>query len=488
MSPRFSLTDAGEAPVEICRRLDGIPLAIELAASRMASMTPIEVRDRLDHRFRLLVGSRRGLERHQTLRHAIVWSYDLLSDEEKALLARCSVFAGGFALESACAVAGFEDEFAALDLLDALVRKSLLVADRSTERTRFSMLETVRQFAAEQLVVRGEAAEVRMAHGRYFAGREADIISLWDSLRQREAYEWFNPELPNLRTAFRWAADQNDLDVAAPIVFMAGLLGFLVENGEAVAWAEELIEPARAVGHPRLAVLLVLAALCWTQGRIEDSINYVVIGESARRDGRQEVPFGIDSLYYGVYLVIGEPERCVELCRVHRASGRDTLTMSWTLLVMALVIAGSNEEARATADGLIEAAEATDNPWAISYALLAYGFAFWDADPVAALNALRRGLVIAQEIGIRWNESYLALNLARLELEHGDPTAALNFLTLSIRNNHHSGNPVSMQSPIAILAVLLNRAGLQQIGGHDHRLCVQPNDGSGVPRADDGRR
>ena len=86
--------------MEICRRLDGIPLAIELAASRMASMTASEVRDRLDHRFRLLVGSRRGLERHHTLRHAVAWSYDLLDDTEKALLDRCSVFAGGFDLKA----------------------------------------------------------------------------------------------------------------------------------------------------------------------------------------------------------------------------------------------------------------------------------------------------------------------------------------------------------------------------------------------------
>ena len=92
----FSLAqpDEADAVVEICRRLDGIPLAIELAASRMASMTASEVRDRLDQRFRLLVGSRRGLERHQTLRHAVAWSYDLLDDAEKSLLERCSVFAG----------------------------------------------------------------------------------------------------------------------------------------------------------------------------------------------------------------------------------------------------------------------------------------------------------------------------------------------------------------------------------------------------------
>ena len=229
VASRFSVATADEAAavVEICRRLDGIPLAIELAASRMASMTAGEVRDRLDQRFRLLVGSRRGLERHHTLRHAVAWSYDHLDDEEKSLLKRCSVFAGGFDLQSACAVGGFDgsDDYAVLDLLDALVRKSLLVADRSSGRTRFSMLETIRQFAEEQLVARGVAAEVRTAHARYFAGREADILALWDSPRQREAYDWFTAELANLRTAFRWAADQGDLDTAAIIATYAAFLG-----------------------------------------------------------------------------------------------------------------------------------------------------------------------------------------------------------------------------------------------------------------------
>src|SRR6201995_175942 len=138
----FSLAQPGEADavVEICRRLDGIPLAIELAASRMASMTAGEVRDRLDQRLRLLVGSRRGLSRHHTLRHAVAWSYDHLDDAEKALLERCSVFAGGFDLQSACAIAGFDDadDLAGSDLLGAVVRKSLLVADRSGGRTRYS--------------------------------------------------------------------------------------------------------------------------------------------------------------------------------------------------------------------------------------------------------------------------------------------------------------------------------------------------------------
>jgi len=171
VAQRFSIanTEDADAVLEICRRLDGIPLAIELAASRMASMTASEVCDRLDQRFRLLVGSRRGLARHQTLRHAVGWSYDHLDDAEKPLLERCSVFAGGFDLQSACAVAGSDDDFATLDLLDALVRKSLLVADRSAGRTRFSMLETIRQFAEDQLVTGGSATEVRAGYPKISA-------------------------------------------------------------------------------------------------------------------------------------------------------------------------------------------------------------------------------------------------------------------------------------------------------------------------------
>src|SRR6202008_1117824 len=138
----------------------------------MASMTVNEVCDRLDQRFRVLLGSRRGLSRHQTLRHAVAWSYDHLDDTEKPLLERCSVFAGGFDLQSACAVMGSDDDFATLDLLDALVRKSLVVADRSSGRTRFSMLETIRQFAEEQLVHTGEADHARTAHAHFFAARE----------------------------------------------------------------------------------------------------------------------------------------------------------------------------------------------------------------------------------------------------------------------------------------------------------------------------
>jgi len=467
----FSLAQPGEADavVEICRRLDGIPLAIELAASRMASMTASDVRDRLDHRFRLLVGSRRGLARHQTLRHAVAWSYDLLDDAEKVLLDRCSVFASGFDLESACAVAGFDDpdDYAILDLLDALVRKSLLLADRSSGHARFSMLETIRQFAEEQLVASGVADEARTAHARYFAGREADILALWDSPRQRQAYAWFTVELANLRTAFRWAADQGDLDAAATIATYAAFLGMQVENRELIAWAEELIEPARVADHPRLAFLYTTATQCCQAGRTDDAVRYADAAQLVIASGRyEEVPFGLEALLGNAYLHIGQPERCVEWCRAQLARGRDTHTVITAYLVNAMALAGSHDEAMAAANGLIAAAEATHNPSVLSLALWVqdqlyahHDAGFRDADPVALLDALRRGLVIAQDSGNRYTESLLAVSLCRLEAVYGDPLAALDYITLAIRTLHDAGDTAAVRGSLSILAAVFDRLG-----------------------------
>ena len=316
VAPGFSVTDDADAVIEICRRLDGIPLAIELAASRMLSMTATDVRDRLDDRFRLLVGSRRGLERHQTLRHAVQWSHDLLNEAEKHLLTRCSVFAGGFDLPAVCAVTGMDDEFATLELLDALVRKSLLVAHRTSQRARYSMLETIRQFAEEQLVALGQAEDARAAHATYYASQETDILALWDSPRQREAYDWFTVELANLRAAFRWAADHDKLDDAIGIAIYATFIGYWVEQYEPGPWAEEIIEPARAVEHSRLPQLYLTAAHCYIAGRIDDFLLYIEAGQSAIESGRfDEVPIVLHTTLGGGYLNTLSPERCVEWCR-----------------------------------------------------------------------------------------------------------------------------------------------------------------------------
>ena len=307
VAPGISLAERRRRSRRDLPRLDGIPLAIELAASRLLSMTVTEVRDHLDDRFRLLVGSRRGLERHQTLRHAVQWSYDLLDDAEKTLLATCSVFAGGFDLAGAQAVAGSDDEFATLDLLDALVRKSLLVADRSSGRTRFSMLETIRQFAEEQLVTTGEADDARTAHARYFAGREADVLAL-GTVHDNARPTGGSPSSWRTCAPRSGGPPTTTTSTPPPPSRLRGVPWHRIEQHEPVGWAEELIEPARAVDHRRLAQLYVMAATCYTTGRVDDSVGYAEAAPAAIESGRfDEVPLrSASTASRGAYLAPGQ--------------------------------------------------------------------------------------------------------------------------------------------------------------------------------------
>ncbi len=456
-----SLDDDGAAIAEVCRRLDGIPLAIELAASRMQSMTATEVRDRLHDRFRLLIGARRGLERHQTLRHAVQWSFDLLDEDEQALLTRISVFAGGFDLAGARAVAGIDDEFATLDVLDALVRKSLLVADRSSGRTRFSMLETIREFAEERLVQNGESGDARNAHAKYFAGREADMLALWDSPRQREAYEWLARELPNLRTAFRWSVDCDDLDTSATIAFFSGLVGMGSELWEPLSWAEELIPPAYTADHHRLAQLLVVAAQCFAVGRVDEALGYIAMGEAAlERGSYAEVPFGFEASIGTAHHLTGEPEKTAVIVR--RAIARNPhipQILSQALLAWALINSGATEDAMAAVEGLPAAADMSDNPQYKVLALTSYSWAFSDIDPAAAYETGRRAMAIARDSGNRYVETTIFLGVSRLAVSHGDPIEAIGLLVHATNSYYDTGSSLLVPGPLALIGVLLDRFG-----------------------------
>jgi len=192
---------------DLCARLDGIPLAIELAAAQTKMMTPAEILKRLDKQFRLLTGGRRTrLERHQTLRAAIDWSYDLLTDEERALLNRLAVCVGGFDLDGAMAIAAGigAEEFDAVELLASLVAKSLVERNERHGVTRYRLLEMIRQYAAEQLNATGAAIAARDDHGRYYRsvaihlGIEAATPDGFDAL------ERLDTETANIAAAGRW--------------------------------------------------------------------------------------------------------------------------------------------------------------------------------------------------------------------------------------------------------------------------------------------
>jgi len=217
--------------------------------------------------------------------------------------------------------------------------------------------------------------------------------------------------------------------------------------------------------------------------RIEAAVRCSDAAQLVIGSGRAEVPFGFEGLLGAAYVAIGQPERWVEWCRAQLARCGDTHTLTRAGLVLARTFAGCGEEARAAANGLIDAAEATRNPWALSYALFAYGFAFLDADPVGALEALRRGLVIAQDSGNRGSESRLATILCRLEAQYGDPLAAFGYLAVAVRNFHDAGNTTMIRFPLAVLAAFFDRLGRYEPAAIVAGSRSVPHE-CGVPRAE----
>ncbi len=240
-NPKFHLTDENASFVaQICSRLDGIPLALELAASRVSAFTPEQIAKRLDDRFKLLTGgSRTALPRQQTLRALIDWSYDILPKEECKLLMRLSVFAGGWIFEAAESM--FPD-IDVLELLPQLVNKSLATMDEEGDEPRYRLLETIRQYARDKLIESGEAAEMRNRHLNYFVRlAEASEEQIYGAM----ALQWVNrleSEYDNLRAAIEWGMDNNVMAVLR----MAGALpNFWFRRGyenEGIQWIHEALE------------------------------------------------------------------------------------------------------------------------------------------------------------------------------------------------------------------------------------------------------
>ena len=246
--PSFELTDAVAAPVvQICRRLDGIPLAVELAASRIRSLPPAQIAARLDDRFRLLTGgSRTALPRHRTLRAAMDWSFDLLTEPEQVLFPRLAVFAGSFSIEAAEAVCSDDvvDSQDVVDLLAHLVDRSLLVTDEATGEARYRMLETIRDYAQERLADSGQARATFSRHRDWFVDLvERARSAFFSGPIQAEWVERLAADQDNLRAAIRWSHDDpNGADTELGLA--SGLWRFWEVRGdlaEGSAWLEQAL-------------------------------------------------------------------------------------------------------------------------------------------------------------------------------------------------------------------------------------------------------
>jgi predicted ATPase len=462
--PRFELGADADAVGEICRRLDGIPLAIELAAARIRAMSPGQVRDRLDERFRLLTGgSRRALERHQTLRHAVQWSFDLLTPAECVLLARCSVFAGGFSLEAVEHVCSGGAVAAAdvLNLLDSLVRKSLVTVERSGETMRYGLLETIRQFAEEHLAAIGESQAARQRHGRFFAADSDAHFQIWRTPRQRVAHHWLDREMDNLRAAFRWAVEHEDVEIAARIASNIGDMGRFCLREEAAGWAAEMVDSARCAGHRRLAVLLTWAASsAWGFGRLEEATRY---GEEAialaGNPAFDPLVWAYGDLAF-VAAYAGDVERALALVRTgaaQEADRHDLMCLAHVPYFMA--VAGRYDEAMAAADNIVAAVEAMGVPVAIATAHYAKGHAFAKADPAVALGAYERVIAIARQSGNRWYETLAIPQIAALQARSGDPVSALRDFQQMLNEWRGAADVIFVSHGIGGLVVLFERLG-----------------------------
>ena len=277
VAPTFELTGANAATVaRICQRLDGLPLAIELAAARMKLFSPQALLDRLDHRLRVLAGGARDLpERQRTLRDAIAWSYDLLDTGEQAMFRRLAVFAGGCTLQAVQAVCGSETEEQAADVLEklaALVDNSLLVswAEAPTggedEEPRFTMLETIREYATERLHLSGEAGDARRTHALYYLVL-AEATQPETLMHAQKEWWWtrLETEHDNLRAALRWAIRAQEEDTAARLALALWRFWTARHLSEGRRWLEAVLALGGTGGAApqarRRAVLLLVAGI-----------------------------------------------------------------------------------------------------------------------------------------------------------------------------------------------------------------------------------
>jgi predicted ATPase/class 3 adenylate cyclase len=288
----------------ICRRLDGVPLAIELAAARARSLSPTELLTRLDDRLRLLrAGGSLTEPRHQTLRAAVDWSYALLDDDQQRFYDRLSVFAGSFDLDAVVAVLGrpgpAADELDLIDRLDDLVDTSMVTAVPVGGGTRYRMLETLRQYGVERLERRGETSEIRdghLAHYRDLAERTHDR---WFGPDQPEADRTFEREWDNLRAAHRWAVTAERADDAQALVIATAWHGLERLRNEHRTWAAEAL--ALAVGHDAThpTTFAVLAAWAYFAAELDQTIERADQGRRRHPD-HPEIGGCLAWLLYGL--------------------------------------------------------------------------------------------------------------------------------------------------------------------------------------------
>jgi len=430
----FELGASDGAIVEdLCDRLDGVPLAIELAAARARMFGVAELAQRVEQRFRLLTGGRGDVERHHTLRAAIDWSYDLLEAHERLIFARMSVFAGGGTLEAAESI--LDDDGPSemiLDVVASLVDKSLVNADRSHVESRYEMLETIRQYAQERLVESGEAEAVRARHAQWYAefarraGRGLYSVDelVWD--------ERLRPEMDNLQLAVAWAAGAGETDIAMRIGGSFPRQGASRPLLGTTHLAEVALQVEGAETHPAYARVLAeagwAAAIRGDESGAKDLLQQSV---DAQRAGARYAAAAFTYLLT-VNSDHTDGDRLVlvaEGLRLAESSGDRTAEIGLrSAYASTLAINDQPDAATRHAQRALDDARAAHQPTLESAALFALAQATFRSDPAGARDLLRASLALGRRHHSQAEEGAALMLLAYLEARHGDVRHALEAL------------------------------------------------------------
>jgi predicted ATPase len=469
--PGFTITAENAALIGgLCRRLDGIPLALELAAARLRSMSPVDVLDHLDQRFRLLTGGRRAaLSRQHTLRGAIDWSFELLDDEERAVLRRLGVFAGGFDLSAAEQVAaeGEVDAYDVADLVDRLVDKSLVVADPSGATARYRLLEMLRDYAWERLIEAGEAESTSFRHAEHFLGF-ADAADA--GLRGPDEQHWMqrvDQDLDNLRGAVAWAVDAGHTDLALGII-AALASGFGSRIGAPFGpLAERAAAMPGADGHPLRCVALASAAKAEAD---RGSDRCRALAEEAFAEA-SSLPIDQRSArarcraFSGIGIVVSRQgdaqDRLYEICE-QRLAAANLLGDPWEQAHALTVVAGLNPGTPTGADAGKEAvrlARALGNPSSVAFALMITAPAVVPADPERATAMLEEAIGIVTAADNSFAIMYAHESLAWAHSLRGDAPAAARAHVAAARVASRCGDHTFERIAIAGAACRLADAG-----------------------------
>ncbi|HKS45954.1 MAG TPA: LuxR C-terminal-related transcriptional regulator [Amycolatopsis sp.] len=403
--PGFAVTKRNAVAVaRLCARLDGIPLAIELAASRLRSLVVDEVIDRLEDRFGLLTGgSRAALPRQRTLRALIDWSYELCSPGEKLLWARLSAFAGGFdlaAAEGVCAGDGLARE-EILDLVDQLVAQSVLLAGERDGRTRYRMLETIREYGWERLAASGEHTEVRTRHQEFFGRLAERIAAEWEGPGQEAGLAALRADHGNLRSALEWCVTTGSTKKALSLVTALRYHwcadGFLSEGRR---WIDRALALPGHDEPERVTALWVAAWVMLLQGDYAEAETRLTECEKLAGELGHAVAPGMVLCLRGTWSLfrgdLAEALACFESAsaKLTPAGYAGGILPAMFQLTITQVHAG-DERAAETGERAIALSEELGERWARSYALWALGFHAWTHGELASATALTRaGLLI----------------------------------------------------------------------------------------------